>query len=87
MTFSNGYLSDSYSPYQYQKLPDLNRNILMTPDNKIIYLSIPKCVCSSLKYFLRRNYVEDETKLKNTQNIHNMDSSNIINYELLNVNS
>ena len=83
MTFSNGDLSDSYSPLQYQRLPDLNRNVLMTPDNKVIYLSIPKCGCSSLKYFLRRNYGEDETKLENIQSIHDMDDSSIINYELL----
>ena len=62
MTFSNGDLGDSYSPLQYQNLGNLNRNVLMTPDNKIIYLSIPKCGCSTIKFFLRRNYGEDERR-------------------------
>ena len=85
MTFSKGDLSVSYSPLQYQNLEDLNRNVLITPDNKIIYLSIPKCGCSTIKFFLRNNYGEDESQI--LENIHEVGKSNLINYELLTFNS
>ena len=40
----------------FQKPNELNRNILLTPDKKVLYFSIPKCACSTVKVFLRTLY-------------------------------
>lgn len=68
----------NYNPLDFQNINELNRNILMTPDRKIIYLSIPKCACSSIKYFLRKNYGDDISKIK--ENVHDTTGSKLINY-------
>ena len=68
----------NYSPLDYQPISDLNRNILMTPDKKIIYLSIPKCACTSIKYFLRKHYGDDISE--NKSNIHDITDSKLLNY-------
>lgn len=78
MFFKNSEEFSNYSPRDFQTLNDLNRNILMTPDKKIIYLSIPKCACSSIKYFLRKNYGDDISEIK--ENVHDISNSKLLNY-------
>lgn len=77
MFFKNSLEFSNYNPCDFQIIKDLNRNILMTPDKKIIYLSIPKCACSSIKYFLRKNYGDDISEIKD---IHEVSNSKLLNY-------
>lgn len=40
----------------FQSKAELNRNVVISPDKRVVYLSIPKCACSSVKIFLRTLY-------------------------------
>ena len=79
MQFINSSFSENYYPLLYQPLIDLNNNVLLTPDRKILYLSIPKCGCSSIKFMLRKNYGDTEIEIK--KDIHDITNSSLINYE------
>lgn len=49
-------------PLDNQPFKDLRRNVLITPDKKLIYLSIPKCGCSTVKLFLRLLYGQERSE-------------------------
>ena len=80
MNFYNNELfyKDNYDPINYQKLNQLNRSVLISPDNKVVYLSIPKCGCTSIKYFLRKYYGDNVQEIK--QDVHNNSNSRLIKY-------
>ena len=79
MEFTKSTFIDNYNPLSYQPINDLNRNVLLTPDRKILYLSIPKCGCSSIKFMLRKNFGDSEIQIK--KDIHDISSSSLINYK------
>jgi len=49
-------LQESFNALNFQKFGEIQRNFIITPDKKFIYLSVPKCGCSSVKVFLRVLY-------------------------------
>lgn len=65
----------------FQKPDELSRNILLSPDKKILYFSIPKCACSTIKVFLRTLYGQDPTEAR--KNPHSVDNTPLLNYSHL----
>ena len=63
---------------KFQKPRELKRNILLSPDKKILYFSIPKCACSTVKVFLRTLYGQDPDEA--WQNPHSIENSSLLNY-------
>ena len=49
-------LQHGFDAFVHQSFGELKRNIVITPDEKYVYFSIPKCGCSSVKVFLRVLY-------------------------------
>ncbi len=79
MQFRYLRFNDDYNPLLYQPQKNINHNVLSTPDRKIVYLSIPKCACSSIKFMLRKNYGDNEIDIR--KDVHNITQSSLINYE------
>ena len=65
----------------YQRPDELKRNILISPDKKILYFSIPKCACSTIKLFLRTLYGQNLEEAR--QNIHSIENTPLLNYSHL----
>lgn len=57
-------IPSGWDPLTHQTYNDLLRNVHISPDLKIIYLSVPKCACSSIKIYLRTMYGEDFRSVK-----------------------
>jgi len=65
----------------FQKPDELNRNILLSPDKRILYFSIPKCACSTVKVFLRTLYGQDPAEAR--KNPHSIENTPLLNYSHL----
>ena len=65
----------------FQKSGELKRNILLSPDRKVLYFSIPKCACSTIKVFLRTLYGQAPAEAR--QNPHSDVNNPLLNYSNL----
>lgn len=65
-----------FDAFDYQSFGELHRNIVITPDEKYVYFSIPKCGCSSVKVFLRVLY--GQTLAEAQSNPHSIEKSPFI---------
>lgn len=67
--------------HKFQKPGELKRNILLSPDKRILYFSIPKCACSTVKVFLRTLYGQNPAEAR--QNPHSVENNPLLNYSHL----